>query len=793
MKRKQKTKKISVIALISIVLIAFTYDMSTSLKVSITSNSFKLESEFNPIIPEEPAKIAVVTSDYSGLSSQVDRNVDPGYEHIEEMVRKAIELQGGLDGVIEKGDTVMLKVNLVGGNSPSGEGENTDVRVVKALIKTIYDFQNDVTITVAEGTARTNDDFNDEGSVWHNSGYVDLLTDADLTGIDFNFLNLNQTINDLVAVNLGEKGTAEPYDYTFHVHKKEVEADVYISVPVLKIHNPGITCVLKNQIGTAPGCYYGYNKTKQKEKDGTPTPSKLLHGSYAPQDWTEEEIVDLSSIADIDFVVVDAVMCLQTSKGYNGSNQLRMNTIIAGKDPVAADHVCTKLLGLNPDDIDHICLAEKTGLGTNNPDYINVVGVPITNAMKKAKKSLSASGRFGRSNRTWILSSAFEGTDITEEYISDEATYIPEAGKEGWSQPVYFFDDQIDLYSYYNGSTDIVTYAFTHFYSPDFITAEFWIGKQEAMYVYVNGELAYSFTSINSYEENEYGEKVGTINLKQGENTLLVKTLNTYGSYTFALNICEEEDDENYYGNRIPGLKFYISSNSDSDSNQYKLINTSICAGDSYFAQGAHQTQSGTYYDTVPGDAIDTIIVTMLNVYPLPEVNLGEDKTIKKPNSLYLNAGFGFESYLWNTDETNQTIKINSSEETAPKRDYWVVVTDENGCLNSDTISILFEEKEEETEEDSVVSISNYKNSESVKVYPNPTSGDINIAFNDIDGQISIQVITELGQIIYSKQYNNFEKNNIKHINLSDYPSGNYFVVISTNEKIYKKSFIIFK
>ena len=51
---------------------------------------------------------------------------------------------------------------------------------------------------------------------------------------------------------------------------------------------------------------------------------------------------------------------------------------------------------------------------------------------------------------------------------------------------------------------------------------------------------------------------MNTIDIRQGRNTLLVKTLNNYGDYTFALNICEVESDPNYYGNRVAGLKFYI-------------------------------------------------------------------------------------------------------------------------------------------------------------------------------------------------------------------------------------------
>ena len=553
MKSKKLKKNIAIYTVGIVALLLVCWDLATTEQAAVDKSTFKLESEFDAITaPTTPVKVAVVPSDYSGLTDPVSRTTNPTYEQIEAMVRKAVELQGGFDGVIDKGDTVMIKVNLVGGNSPSGQGENTDVRVVKALIKTIYDFQNDIKIIVAEGTARNNDDFNVSGSVWHNSGYVPLLTDADLSAINLSFLNLNQSISDLVEQDLGENGTASTHNFTYHVHKKEVEADVYISVPVLKIHNPGITNALKNQIGTAPGCYYGYNKGSGREKDGSSTPSKI-HPSFDRQDWSEEEIVDLSNIAGIDFVVVDAIMCLEHKKSYYGDNQLRMNTIVAGYDPVAVDHVCARLFGINPDNIVHIFLAEKVGMGTNNAEHIEVVGASIESTMKKAIKT----SRFVGGNRTWILSPAFVGTTITEEFITNEKDFIPQALKDGWSEPVFFFDDQIDLHSYYNGKSGIVTYAFTKFYSPADTEAELWLGRQEAMYVYINGEKVYSETS----NEDFTGREEAKINLKKGENTLLVKTLNNISNaYTFSLDICEVELNTSYDGNRLPGLKFYTDT-----------------------------------------------------------------------------------------------------------------------------------------------------------------------------------------------------------------------------------------
>ena len=101
--------------------------------------------------------------------------------------------------------------------------------------------------------------------------------------------------------------------------------------------------------------------------------------SETKQPLGAEKIIGELKRAGIDFVVVDAIACLELKKsavrsGNTITNLVRMNSIIAGFDPVAVDHVCTRLMGLNPDDIEHVTLAEMEGLGTNNPDNILVVG-----------------------------------------------------------------------------------------------------------------------------------------------------------------------------------------------------------------------------------------------------------------------------------------------------------------------------------------------------------------------------------------------------------------------------------
>ena len=533
-------------------LTAICWDIVTSNKYAAEPGTFRFESDFETVLTDT-AVVAIVTSDYAALAETVPRTIDPGYDQIEIMVRKAIEMQGGLQQIIRHGDKVMLKVNLVGANSPSGQGENTDARVVKALMKIIQEItQGDVEIWIAEGSARVNDDPGAPNSVWQNSGYTDLLQDPDLSGLNFSLLNLNQSYDDLIEVNLGNKATAAPQRGKYFVNKAELDADVYISVPVLKIHDTGITCALKNQIGTAPGAYYGYNK-----QAGSQYHTGLSH-DVNQRRWTTEEIVDFSTLAGIDFVLVDAMMCLESSKTYTGSNQVRFNTVVAGEDPVAVDHVCSELFCLNPDDIAHITLAEKMGLGTNDPGLIEVVGVPVHAARKKVRKNITPNGSFGQSNRTWILSEAFHGSDITQEYIPGEEALVPEAGKNSWSQPVYFFDDRIDLLSYYQDPSDVITYAFTYFYSPEEQQAELWLGYDESIAVYLNHEQVYAFNGVTDFKDAELVKVKPLITVKKGENTLLMKTCQTNADYSFTLNICEADSDIHYAGNRLPGLRFYI-------------------------------------------------------------------------------------------------------------------------------------------------------------------------------------------------------------------------------------------
>lgn len=93
-------------------------------------------------------------------------------------------------------------------------------------------------------------------------------------------------------------------------------------------------------------------------------------------------------------------------------------------------------------------------------------------------------------------------------------------------------------------------------------------------------------------------------------------------------------------------------------------------------------TTTGTYAVTVTSGAcaaVDSVVVTFT---PPVTLALGNDTLVCSGDSLYLDAGPGFSSYLWNTGDTTQYLSVSSSGS------YDIMVADIFGCPGFDTIGI---------------------------------------------------------------------------------------------------------
>ena len=94
-------------------------------------------------------------------------------------------------------------------------------------------------------------------------------------------------------------------------------------------------------------------------------------------------IVDINTAIKPKLTVIDGFVAME-GRGPTDGPSVKMDLIIAGKDPVATDATCARVMGLDPHEISHIRTAHKKGLG--NIDDIEIVGSQI-DEVKRVFKS----------------------------------------------------------------------------------------------------------------------------------------------------------------------------------------------------------------------------------------------------------------------------------------------------------------------------------------------------------------------------------------------------------------------
>jgi len=168
-------------------------------------------------------------------------------------------------------------------------------------------------------------------------------------------------------------------------------------------------------------------------------------------------------------------------------------------------------------------------------------------------------------------------------------------------------------------------------------------------------------------------------------------------------------------------------------------------------------------------------------VNPLPIVDLGEDMEVCANETVLLDAGNPGATYLWSTGETTQTITVDTTGVGIGMVEYWVEVTDINGCLNTDEINIEFKD---------CTGISELTDKWSVNVYPNPNNGIFDVQLQTVRKQaVNLTVINALGKVVYNAEQLMGSKNASVNINLSHLNSGVYYLQvygdgINVNQKI---------
>ncbi len=149
------------------------------------------------------------------------------------------------------------------------------------------------------------------------------------------------------------------------------------------------------------------------------------------------------------------------------------------------------------------------------------------------------------------------------------------------------------------------------------------------------------------------------------------------------------------------------------------------------------------------------VIATINNA----SVFLGND-TIAS-DSLILDAGPGFVSYLWNNNSTGQTLTVKADST------YSVCVIDNNGCSACDSIDVTI-----------TVGITPIQADANVRLYPNPAHTNVIVEMKkSIKGKTSFTISNMQGQLILNEENENVSS---KSFNVAGYSKGIYFLKITS-------------
>jgi len=172
-------------------------------------------------------------------------------------------------------------------------------------------------------------------------------------------------------------------------------------------------------------------------------------------------------------------------------------------------------------------------------------------------------------------------------------------------------------------------------------------------------------------------------------------------------------------------------------------------------------------------------------VNPLPVITITAtpNDTVCKNQKVILDAGSGFDTYLWSNGDTTQVITIDSSGVGIGPIPYQVIVT-KNGCDALQEINITFED---------CIGIDDHEFDQvAIDIYPNPTTGRFNIAINGYENDLNLTIFNNIGQIMYSEKLElNRSKAYIREFDLSRYKAGIYFLRFNDGKMTKTKKIII--
>jgi uncharacterized protein (DUF362 family) len=262
---------------------------------------------------------------------------------IRKRTKEALDMIGGIEKVVGRGDKVFIKPNLVDG-APFVTGEVVQLETIELLVR---ESLNAGASEVVIGETPT----------YRKPTETILSYERLARNLGARFLELSNY--PFVSVKVKDPVFFDEV----RLSKPLLDSDVFINVPTLKTHcQCGITVAIKNMYGLIPPEDRHY---------------------YHMMNRVEEATVDLYKARGSDLIVVDGTYTtfhIGRRPISDFKETHRLDLTLAGFDPVAVDTVSARLLGIDPSTLRFLRWAEEEGLGTGSTDEIKIVGASMEEA-----------------------------------------------------------------------------------------------------------------------------------------------------------------------------------------------------------------------------------------------------------------------------------------------------------------------------------------------------------------------------------------------------------------------------
>ena len=258
-------------------------------------------------------------------------------QDVDRSVETLFDLLGGVERFVEKGNTVLLKPNLLA-PGPAEKSRTTHPSVVIAVAKIVRKAGGKVIIgdSPAIGSG---------AHVAKSNGLLDLCQKEKFTFVPFD--EEEQT-----------KYPAGRLVKTFPLVKEVSQADVIINLPKIKTHGlTSMTCCVKNNFG----CVAGINKGQ-------------YHLKFQDRKDFSRMLLDVYACVAPDLTIVDGIVGMDGKGGPAHGNPVQLGVLLAGTDCVALDIQICRMLGIDPSDIPTNIIASEEGSADFLNSNIDLVG-----------------------------------------------------------------------------------------------------------------------------------------------------------------------------------------------------------------------------------------------------------------------------------------------------------------------------------------------------------------------------------------------------------------------------------